>query len=473
MLTIDTIVYGWGAYGWGENLIFQLPHPILAAANTEEGYEKAILGALVSIGAIIFAFSIILGEICTRLGLPSVLADLTTGVLLGGSVLGLLIFSQSGGEANSLLIKFLELTTGTSAAVTQEAYKFQMEEYIEESANVGLLALLFTTGLESNLKDLIRVGPQAATVALTGVVVPLILGTLALIKFFGVATIPAVFAGAALTATSIGITAKVLKDIGRLQSDEGQIIIGAAILDDILGIVVLAVVLSLVKTGEVEVVNILYLLASAIAFVLVAVLLNRVFASLFVGIIERFSNPAAMMLLAVIFLNTFALSASAIGLEAILGAFAAGLVLGETKYQEKLEQLFRPFVYVYTTIFFVTIGAKVDLSVLNPAVPANREGLIIAASLIVIAIIGKVIAGFALITKEPVNRLAIGVGMIPRGEVGLVFAGLGATSGVLSNSLNAAIIIMVIATTLVAPLLLRVIFSKQTSESIEVNTIQE
>lgn len=468
MLTIDTIVYGWGA-----NLIFHLPDPILAAAHTEEGYEKAIVGALVSIGAIIFAFSIILGEICTRFGLPSVLADLTTGVLLGSSVLGLLIFSQSAGEANSVLIKFLELTTGTSAAVTQEAYKFQMEEYIEESANVGLLALLFTTGLESNLKDLIRVGPQAATVAFTGVVVPLILGTLMLIKFFGVATIPAVFAGAALTATSIGITAKVLKDIGRLQSDEGQIIIGAAILDDILGIVVLAVVLSLVKTGEVEVVNILYLLASAIAFVLVAVLFNRVFGSVFVGIIERFSNPAAMMLLALIFLNTFALSASAIGLEAILGAFAAGLVLGETRFQERLEQLFRPFVYVYTTIFFVTIGAKVDLSVLNPAVPANREGLIIAASLIAIAIVGKVVAGFALITKEPVNRLAIGVGMIPRGEVGLVFAGLGATSGVLSSSLNAAIIIMVIATTLVAPLLLRVLFSEETSESVEMNTIQE
>ena len=461
-MTIDTIIYGWGA-----NLIFHIPDPLLAAANIEEGYEKAVLGALVSIGAIIFAFSIILGEICTRLGLPSVLADLTVGVLLGSSVLGLLIFSQSGGEANSVLIKFLELTTGASPEVALEAYKFQMEEYIDESANIGLLALLFTTGLESNLRDLIRVGSQAATVAVTGVALPFALGTLVLIKFFGVATIPAVFAGAALTATSIGITAKVLRDIGRLQSDEGQIIIGAAILDDILGIVVLAVVLSLVKTGEVEIINIFYLVASAIAFVLVAVLLNRVFGSLFVAIIERLSNPAAMMLLAVIFLNTFALSASAIGLEAILGAFAAGLVLGETEFQEKLEQLFRPFVYVYTTIFFITIGAKVDLRVLNPAVPENREGLIIAACLIAIAIIGKMIAGFAVITKEPVNRLAIGAGMIPRGEVGLVFAGLGAASGVLSNSLNAAIIIMVISTTLIAPLLLRLIFSTTKTEEVE------
>lgn len=458
MLTFNTIFYGWGA-----QLIFQQPIPLLAAANTEEGYDKAIVGALVITAAIIFIFSIILGEICTRFGLPSVLADLATGVLLGASVLGLLIFSQSGVEANSLLIKFLEFTTGTSSTVAQEAYKFQMEEYIDESANIGLLALLFTTGLESNLRDLIRVGSQAATVAVTGVVVPFSLGTLVLIKIFGVATIPAVFAGAALTATSIGITAKVLKDIGRLQSDEGQIIIGAAILDDILGIVVLAVVLSLVKTGEVEIINIVYLIASAIAFVLVAVVLNRLFGSLFVSIIDRLSNPAALMLLAIIFLNTFALSASAIGLEAILGAFAAGLVLGETKFQEKLEQLFRPFVYVYTTIFFVTIGAKVDLSVINPAIPENRQGLIIAACLIAIAIFGKVIAGFAAISKEPINRLAIGFGMIPRGEVGLVFAGLGAASGVLSNSLDAAIIIMVIVTTLVAPLLLRIVFSENST----------
>ncbi len=457
MLIFNTIFYEWGA-----QLASQQPIPLLAA-NTEEGYDKAIVGALVITAAIIFIFSIVLGEICTRFGLPSVLADLTTGVLLGTSVLGLLIFSQSGGEANSLLIQFLEFTTGTSSTVAQEAYKFQMEEYIDESANVGLLALLFTTGLESNLRDLIRVGSQAATVALTGVVLPFALGTLVLMKIFAVATIPAVFAGAALTATSIGITAKVLKDIGRLQSDEGQIIIGAAILDDILGIVVLAVVLSLVKTGEVEIINIFYLIASAIAFVLVAVVLNRLFGSLFVSIIDRLSNPAALMLLALVFLNTFALSASAIGLEAILGAFAAGLVLGETKFQEKLEQLFRPFVYVYTTIFFVTIGAKIDLSVLNPAIPENRQGLIIAACLIAIAIFGKILAGFAVITKEPVNRLAIGFGMIPRGEVGLVFAGLGAASGVLSNSLDAGIIIMVIVTTLVAPLLLRIVFSENST----------
>ena len=117
----------------------------------------------------------------------------------------------------------------------EQAYNFQMKEFLDESANIGLLTLLFTTGLESNLKELIRVGTQAVTVALAGVIVPFTLGTLALIKFFAIATIPALFAGAALTATSIGITAKVLQDMGNLKSDEGQIILGAAILDDIFG----------------------------------------------------------------------------------------------------------------------------------------------------------------------------------------------------------------------------------------------
>lgn len=268
----------------------------------------------------------------------------------------------------------------------------------------------------------------------------------------------ALFAGAALTATSIGITAKVLQDIGSLQSDEGQIILGAAILDDILGIVVLAVVLSLVQTGEIEIANIIYLLVSATLFVLGAVFLNSIFGSIFVAAIKKINNPAALMLLAIVFLNACAIIATAIGLEAILGAFAAGLVLGETEFQEKLQSLFEPFIFVYTTIFFVTIGAKIDLSVVNPTVAANQKGLIIAACLIAIAILGKILAGFAVFTDKPINRLAIGTGMIPRGEVGLVFAGLGATTGALSNSLDAAIIIMVIVTTLIAPIMLRFVF---------------
>jgi Kef-type K+ transport system membrane component KefB len=439
------------------SLLHRLPSLLLAEVESG-GEEKAAIVAMIGTAGIIFIFSIILGEICTRLKLPSVLGDLVAGMLLGGSILGILVFSSEGIEVNSTLLKFLQLTTGASSATVEQAYNFQMKEFLNESANVGLLTLLFTTGLESNLKELIRVGTQAATVAFTGVIVPFALGTLVLIKFFGIATIPALFAGAALTATSIGITAKVLQDIGRLKSDEGQIILGAAVLDDILGIVVLAVVLSLVQNGEIEFNNIIYLLISATLFVLGAVFLNQFFGSIFVTAVKKINNPAALMLLAIIFLNSCALLATAVGLEAILGAFAAGLVLGETEFQEKLQGLFEPFIFVYTTIFFVTIGAKVDLSVLNPTVATNHKGLILAACLIVIAIVGKMIAGFAVFTDKPINKLAIGTGMIPRGEVGLVFAGLGATTGVLSNSLDAAIIIMVIVTTLITPIMLGFVF---------------
>jgi Kef-type K+ transport system membrane component KefB len=445
------------------SLFYQLPN-LLAEADSG-GEEKATIAALVGTAGIIFIFSLILGEICTRLKLPTVLGDLVAGMLLGGSILGFIVFSPEGVEVNGALLNGLELVTGASSGIVEEAYRFQMKDFLESSANIGLLTLLFTTGLESDLKELIRVGTQAATVAFTGVMVPFVLGTFVLIKFFGIATIPALFAGAALTATSIGITAKVLQDIGSLNSDEGQIILGAAILDDILGIVILAVVLSLVQTGEVEITNIIYLLTSATLFVLGAVFLNQFLGSIFVVAIEKINNPAALMLLAIIFLNSCALLATAVGLEAILGAFAAGLVLGETEFQEKLQGLFEPFIFVYTTIFFVTIGAKVDLSVLNPTVAANQKGLIIAACLIVIAIFGKIIAGFAVFTDKPINRLAIGTGMIPRGEVGLVFAGLGATTGALSNSLDAAIIIMVIVTTLIAPLMLRFVFT--TSPKVE------
>ena len=439
---------------------------LLAETTNSESYTKAVVASLVITASLIFLLGLLLGEICVRLNLPTVLGDLATGIILGGSVLSVLVFSE-GGEVNGNILRFLGWVTQADSETMLSAYRFQMREFTNESANIGLLTLLFVTGLESELPELIKVGTQAATVAVTGVVLPLTIGALALITLFDIPTIPALFAGAALTATSIGITAKVLQDLERLNSSEGQIILGAAILDDILGIVVLAIALSLVETGEIEVVNILTLLASASAFVLVAVLLNRYFCPIITPIIKRFENPAALMLFATIFLNMLAFTAIGIGLEALLGAFAAGLVLGGMSIKDRLMQLFEPFVYIYTTIFFVTIGASVDLSVLNPFVAENREGLIIAGCLIVIAIAGKIIAGFVTFTDKPINRLAIGVGMIPRGEVGLVFAGLGAATGVLSESLDAAVIVMVIVTTIIAPLLLKLVFPSATGEIAE------
>ncbi len=303
-------------------------------------------------------------------------------------------------------------------------------------------------------------GPQAAVVAVVGVVAPFAAGTAGLVFLFGLDTIPAIFAGAALTATSIGITAKVLAELGQLTTKEGQIIIGAAVLDDVLGIIVLAVVASLAKTGEVQIVPTIWLIVSAGTFLVGSIILGRFLSPLFVSLVDGMKTRGQLLIVSMIFAFVLSYIATVIQLEAILGAFAAGLILAETSKRGELEKQILPIADLFVPIFFVCVGAKTDLSVLNPAVPANREGLVIAAFLIVVAIIGKVITGFTVFGPDKLNKLAIGVGMIPRGEVGLVFAGVGSASGALTESTEAAIIMMVILTTFVAPPLLRVVFQK-------------
>jgi Kef-type K+ transport system membrane component KefB len=277
---------------------------------------------------------------------------------------------------------------------------------------------------------------------------------------FNVAAIPAIFAGAALTATSIGITSKVLSEIGQLRSREGQIIVGAAVIDDILGIIVLAVVASLAKTGEIDVANVIYLIISATVFLIGSILLGKFFNKSFVAIADKLQTRGNLVVPAFIFAFFMAFLGNAIHLEAILGAFAAGLVLDETDKRKELDEQVKPIADILVPIFFVAVGAQADVRVLNPAIAENREGLIIAIFLISVAIIGKVVTGWAVFGQPGINRVAIGVGMIPRGEVGLVFLAIGAAAGVLDKPLQAAIIIMVILTTFLAPPLLRLAFKQ-------------
>ena len=201
-------------------------------------------------------------------------------------------------------------------------------------------------------------------------------------------------------------------------------------------------------------------MASAAAFLIGVIVLGRLLIPYFVGLMNQLKTRGQVLILSLVLAFSLAYVADVIQLEGILGAFAAGLVLAETEKRHELEEQVKPVADVLVPIFFVVVGAKTNLGVLNPAIPANREGLIIAAFLVVVAIIGKVVTGYALVGgSEKVNKLAIGVGMIPRGEVGLVFAGVGAASGVLPESLDAAIIVMVIATTFLAPPMLRVAFN--------------
>ena len=431
--------------------------PLLATATETADSSMVLAAVLLSLVVIYFA-SKLGGELSNKVGLPPVLGELVGGVIIGVSVLHLLVFPEGGTDtSNSLIMYFLQTTAGLTPEAAPQVFAAQ-SEVISTLSELGVIILLFEIGLESNLKDLMAVGIQAFVVASVGVIVPFAAGTVGLMTIFGISAIPAIFAGAALTATSIGITSKVLSEIGRLNSKEGQIILGAAVIDDILGIIVLAVVGSLAKDGVVDVGNVIYLIISASVFLIGAIVLGNVFNKSFVAIADKLKTRGELVIPAFIFAFIMAYLASVIHLEAILGAFAAGLVLEETDKRKELQKQVIPIADMLVPVFFVTVGAKTDLGVLNPAIPTNQEGLIMAIFLIIVAIIGKVVTGLTVFGQPGINRLAIGVGMIPRGEVGLIFAGVGAASGVLSKPLGAAIIMMVILTTFIAPPLLRLVF---------------
>lgn len=452
---------------------FPLIATVEAATNEVSADPTMVLCAVLLSLVAIYIASKAGGEFFSRLGFPPVLGELVGGVVIGVSALHLVIFPENGDSSTSLIMSILAATANLDPATADATFEIQ-SEVISIIAELGVIVLLFEIGLESNIRQLLAVGVQSLLVAVVGVVVPFAAGTAGLILIFDVPVVAAVFAGAALTATSIGITSRVLAEMGCLSTQEGQIILGAAVMDDVLGIVVLAVVASLAKTGEVDVSNVIFLIISASVFLVGAILLGRFFNDTFIALACQSQTRGRIVIPG--FILAFALSyiASAISLEAILGGFAAGLVLDETEVDgQKLEELTQPIADVIVPVFFVTVGAKTDLSVLNPAIPANREGLVIASFLILVAILGKMISGFSVFGIDNINRVAIGVGMIPRGEVGLVFAAVGSASGALSESLDVAIILMVIITTFVAPPLLRVVFKQETTSEAEPQTSTE
>ncbi|MFN3926517.1 MAG: cation:proton antiporter [Pseudanabaenaceae cyanobacterium] len=431
--------------------------PLAAAVNPENG--PFVLSAVLLNLVVIYFASKLGGEIAIRFGFPPVLGELVGGVLVGVSALHLLVTPEFDPTGNtSAVMQFLRLTDGLSPEAIDDVFT-SSSEVIETLSEIGVVVLLFEVGLESNLRELVKVGLLATVVAVVGVGLPFALGTIGAVVLFHLPVMQAIFAGAALTATSIGITSKVLSELGQLNSKEGQIILGAAIIDDILGIIVLAVVSSLAKTGEVDVSNLIYLILGSSGFLLGAILLANFFNGAYTRASQAIKTRGNVIVPAFVFAFAMAYIASAIHLEAILGSFAAGIVLDGTDVKNELDDQIKPIADLLVPTFFISVGAKTDLSVLNPSIPANREGLIIALFLITVAILGKVATGLA-VWGNGLNRLAIGVGMIPRGEVGLVFAGIGTASGILSESLNAAIIMMVIITTFLAPPLLRLVFPK-------------
>ena len=439
-----------------------LPSLLLEIGN----HQAEVADTLITVGRylVIFVAARALAEIMVRLQLPTILGELVAGVLIGASGLHLILPPETHAPLSAALEGFVASLSGLAPEQVGEIYNETFPN-LQSVSQLGLFALLFLTGLESELDELVAVGLQATTVAVTGVVLPFAMGTAGLYYLFHVPLIPAIFAGAAMTATSIGITASVFGELKFLKTCEGQTVIGAAVLDDILGIVILAVVVALAGGEGFAFGPILKLVAAASVFVAASLLLSRKAAPAFDGLIDQLKAPGDVVVASFVVLAASCFAAQAIGLEAALGAFAAGLILSGSKRAHEIQELVKPLVALFATVFFVLIGTGMDLSVLNPFDPANREGLIVAAFLLVVAIAGKVAAGWSYVSEVKTNRLVVGLGMMPRGEVGLIFLGLGTQAGLLTPALEAAILLMVIGTTFLAPILLRLVLGGQTQES--------
>jgi len=399
-----------------------------------------------------------MAELMVRLQLPTILGELVAGVLIGVSGLHLILPPEAHAELNGLMVHGVASLTSITPEQVRDLYDHTFPN-LKAIAQLGLFSLLFLTGLECDLDELLAVGVQATTVALTGVVLPFVLGTFGLHQLFHVPLMAAIFAGAAMTATSIGITASVLGELKFLRTREGQTVIGAAVLDDILGIVILAVVVALAGGDGFSLGPILKLVAAAAVFTVVALFLSRTAAPPFDWLLDRLKAPGEVVVAAFLVLSLSCFAAQAFGLEAALGAFAGGLILSGSRHRHAIEAAVKPLVALFATFFFVLIGSGLDLSVLNPFDAANHEGLVMAGFLLAAAMVSKVAAGWSYRSPGPTNRLAVGLGMMPRGEVGLIFLGLGTQTGVLGPSLEAAILLMVMGTTFLAPVLLRLVLA--------------
>ena len=371
----------------------------------------ALLAALVAI----FVVTRLLGELAQRLGQPSVLGELVGGILLGGSMLG----------------------------VIEPA-----DPVIHAMAEIGVIVLLFETGLHTELRSLLDVGSSAATVGLAGVVIPSVLGFF-LARLLGVAIVPAVVCAAALCATSVGISARVLSDLGCLDTPEGRVVLGAAVLDDIVGLIILSVVASLVGGAAVTGAGVARTAAIASVFVVLAVVVgSRVAPVTFRAAERRLQADGTLGVLGLAFAFTLAWLASAVGSATIIGAFAAGVVLFGLPQRQAIERSTTVLGHFFVPVFFASVGASVDLHTL-----ANAPSLYLGAVLIVCGILGKVAAGFTPLWFGG-RKLLVGVAMIPRGEVGLIFAQLGLASGAIDKAQFGAVMAMVLVTTLVTPPLL-------------------
>jgi Kef-type K+ transport system membrane component KefB len=385
-----------------------LPHALLLAATSiGEAPVAHLLAALVAIFVATKAF----GELAQRIGQPAVLGELIAGVLLGGSVLGIV-------DASNAVI----------AAMSE----------------IGVILLLFEIGLETDVRSLVKVGGVATTVALAGVAMPLGAGFLGT-ELLGLSRVPALICGAALCATSVGISARVLSELGMLDTSEGRVVLGAAVIDDVIGLVILAVVAGIVEGGSVSLPRIATISGVAMVFVVVAVAIGSRVAPPVFRFAEKIRASGSLGVIAIAFAFLLAWLAHLAGSAMIIGAFAAGLVLHDLPQAGELRESTTRIGHFFVPIFFASVGAAVDLRALLAG-----DALLVGAVLIGIGVAGKVLAGYTAWWFKG-DKLLVGMAMVPRGEVGLIFAQMGLATGALDAGLFGAIMMMVLVTTFLTP----------------------
>ena len=357
----------------------------------------------------------IAAELAERLNIPAVVGEIVAGVIIGPSLLGLV---------------------GTT-------------EVLEVFAELGVILLLLQVGMEMDLGELAAVGRASVSVAVLGVVVPMVGGYAAGVAL-GQDSNTALFLGAALAATSVGITARVFSDLGALGSVEARTVLGAAVADDVLGLVILTIVVRIVTDGSVSLATVVWTITAAVGFLAITATLGGKLGVWLFRVIQRHSRSAGTLVaLALAFALFFAELADVAKLAPIVGAFVAGLALSRTESRERISRELTPVGHLFIPVFFLQIGIAADVErFIDPTV------LGIAGVLVVVAIVGKLASSLALF-NAPGDKMLVGLGMLPRGEVGLIFATIGLTQGVLDDDLYAALLLVVLVTTLMAPPLLK------------------
>lgn len=371
------------------------------------------------------------GALFERFGQPAVLGEVLVGILLGN----------------------LAFLTGGYVDVFEP---FKTDQFLKHYAEIGAILLLFSVGLETSVKEMAKEGLSSFLVALVGVTFPFVLGYFFadFVPLEGTTSHTSLFLGATLTATSVGITARVLRDLGQIARRESKIILGAAVIDDVIGLVILAVVSGILITNAVSFSEIFVIAGKALLFIGGTLLLGSFVLGRLIRIAHQVKVEGMMIVTALAVAFLFAYVAELLQLAAIVGAFAAGMLLTEEHFhgfQERISvtDMVSVLSHIFVPVFFVLMGMWVDLSSL-----ATFQIFIIGILLTLAAVAGKLVSGLAALGKG-IDRLSIGIGMIPRGEVGLIFASMGLSMKVISPAIYSVVIAMILLTTLLTPPLLK------------------